>query len=251
MIIAGASAYPRMIDFEAFGRIGRQVEAHVLADIAHVAGLVVGGAHPDPVPHCTFVTTTTHKTLRGPRGAIILCKADWGKAIDAAVFPGLQGGPFEHVILAKAVALAEAARPEFAAYARQIVANARALAEALLERGWRLVTGGTDNHMLLVDLRSRSPELTGQEASGWLARAGLVANMNKIPFDPRPANQTSGLRFGTPAVTTRGLKEPHCRQIALWIDQVLSGGGNEEVIARVGKAVGELAEAFPVPNQAG
>ncbi len=249
LIIAGASAYPRIIDFDAFGRIAEEVGAYLLSDIAHIAGLVVGGVHPSPVPVSTFVTTTTHKTLRGPRGAIILCKANWARKIDAAVFPGIQGGPFMHDILAKAVALAEAAKPQFADYARQIVANAKALAEVLMERGWRLVTGGTDNHMLLVDLRARDEDLTGRDAANWLAAAGLIANKNKVPFDPRPAGQASGVRLGTPAVTTRGLKEPHMRQIGLWVDQVLSARGEADVLASVRGQVQSLCDQFPVPNQ--
>ena len=249
LIIAGASAYSRIIDFDAFGQIADEVGAYLLSDIAHIAGLVAGGVHPSPVPASTFVTTTTHKTLRGPRGGIILCKQPWAQRIDAAVFPGLQGGPFMHEVLAKAVALGEAARPEFAEYARQIVANAKALAESLMDRGWRVVAGGTDNHMFLVDLRSRDEQLTGHEAANWLARAGLVANKNKIPFDPRPAGQASGVRLGTPAVTTRGLKEPHVRQIGQWIDQVLSSKGEDQVVAQVGRGVLELCREFPVPNQ--
>ena len=249
MIIAGASAYPRIIDFEAFGRIAREVGALLLSDIAHIAGLVVGGVHPSPVPHSDFVTTTTHKTLRGPRGAMILCKAQYAKAIDMAVFPGLQGGPFEHLILAKAVAMAEAQAPGFAQYARQIVANAQALAETLMERGWRLTTGGSDNHLMLADLRSRDPDMTGLEASEWLASANIVVNMNTIPFDPRPPAAPSGLRFGTPAVTTRGLKEPHVRQLGLWIDQVLASHGDAATLKRVAAAVREMADSFPVPNQ--
>jgi glycine hydroxymethyltransferase len=249
LIIAGASAYSRIIDFEAFGRIAREVDAYLMADIAHIAGLVAGGVHPSPVPVADFVTTTTHKTLRGPRGALILCKEKWGRKIDSAVFPGLQGGPFMHEILAKAVALGEAAHPEFVAYARQIIANARALAESLMERGWRLVTGGTDNHLMLVDLRSRDENLTGEDASAWLEKAGIICNKNKIPFDPRPASTTSGLRFGTPAVTTRGLAEDQLRQLGRLIDQVLSSGGDDIAISHVRASVDELCHAFPVPNQ--
>ncbi len=249
MIIAGASAYPRKIDFEAFGRIAEEVGAYLLSDIAHIAGLVAGGVHPSPVPHSTFVTTTTHKTLRGPRSAIILCRNEWAKKIDSAVFPGLQGGPFMHQILAKAVALCEAARPEFADYAAQVVANAAALADTLMEKGWRLITGGTDNHLMLVDLRSRDENLNGHDASGALAAAGLVANKNVIPFDPRPPMQTSGLRFGTPAVTTRGMKQPEMKQIGQWIDEILTNHDDESIIERIGSKVLEMCEAFPVPNQ--
>ena len=249
MIIAGASAYPRIIDFEAFGQIAKEVGAYLLCDIAHIAGLVVGGVHPSPIPHSDFVTTTTHKTLRGPRSAMIFCKKEWAKKIDSAVFPGLQGGPFMHQILAKAVALGEAARPEFADFARQIVANSRALAETLLERGWRLVTGGTDNHLMLVDLRSKDENLTGHDASGALESAGIIANKNVIPFDPRPPALTSGLRFGTPAVTTRGLKEPQMRQIGLWIDTILTHPHDEQIIADIRQQVLEMCREFPVPNQ--
>jgi len=249
LIIAGASAYSRVIDFDAFGRIAREVGAYLLSDIAHIAGLIVGGAHPSPMPASTFVTTTTHKTLRGPRGAIILCGADWANRIDTAVFPGLQGGPFMHEILAKAVALGEAAKPEFAAYARQIVENARALAEELMSKGWRVVAGGTDNHMLMVDLRSRDEDVTGQQAATWLASAGIIANKNTVPFDTRPPASASGVRFGTPAATTRGLETPQMRQIGQWIDQVLSARGNEQVIKRVGGEVAGMCRQYPLPNQ--
>ena len=251
MIVAGASAYPRVIDFDAFGQIAEEVGAYLLADIAHIAGLVVGGAHPSPLPAATFVSTTTHKTLRGPRGAMILCRRNWAAKIDSAVFPGIQGGPFMHEILAKAIALAEAAKPEFADYARQIVANAKALAGVLTEKGWRLVTGGTDNHMMLVDLRDRDLELTGHTASGWLADAGLVANMNKVPFDPRPAAQASGLRFGTPAATTRGLEAPQMRQVGEWIDQVLTSGGDHDLLGRIRRQVEDLCQQFPTPDGGG
>ena len=249
IIVAGASAYPRTIDFDAFGQIAREVGAYLLSDIAHVAGLVAAGVHPSPVPHSTFVTTTTHKTLRGPRGGIILCGSDWARRIDSAVFPGIQGGPFMHKILAKAVALAEASRPEFAAYAARIVANAKALAETLAERGWRLVAGGTDNHMMLVDLRSRDEDLTGREAASWLASAGIIANRNKIPFDPRPPTEASGLRFGTPAVTTRGLKEPQMRRLGEWIDEILTRRGDADVVGRIREQVEQMCREHPLPNQ--
>jgi len=249
LIIAGASAYSRTIDFTAFAAIAREVGAYLMSDIAHIAGLVAGKVHPSPLPGSDFVTTTTHKTLRGPRGALILCREEFAKQIDAAVFPGLQGGPFMHEILAKAIAIGEAGRPEFAAYARQIVANAKALAETLSEKGWRLVAGGTDNHLMLVDLRSRDGELTGHVASGWLAQAGIVCNKNKIPFDTRPPSQPSGLRLGTPAVTSRGLKEPQMRQIGLWVDQVLTSGGDAGIIASVHAEAADLCRDLPVPNQ--
>ncbi len=249
LIIAGASAYSRTIDFAAFAQIAHEIGAFLLADIAHIAGLVVGKVHPSPVPHADFVTTTTHKTLRGPRGALILCREAWAKKVDSAVFPGLQGGPFMHSILAKAVAFAEAAKPEFAVYAAQIVANARELAAAMTEKGWRVVTGGTDNHMFLIDLRSRKAELTGREAAHWLSNAGIIANKNKIPFDPRPPAQTSGLRFGTPATTSRGMQQAQMRQIAQWIDDILSHDGDEAITTRIAGQVRELGQQFPVPNQ--
>ena len=248
MIICGASAYPRQIDFEAFGQIAREVGAMLLSDIAHIAGLVAGRVHPDPMPHSDFVTTTNHKTLRGPRGGIILCKADYAKAIDRAVFPGLQGGPLEHVIAAKAVALGEAMHPKFAAYCKAIIENAQALAEQLSGHGWRLVSGGTDNHLLLVDLHSRMPELYGFEAATALERAGLVANANAIPFDSPKMKLWSGIRLGTPAVTSRGLGTAEVRQIGDWINEVLTTRGNEEVVKKVAAGVAEMCEAYPVPN---
>jgi len=249
MLIVGASSYPRMIDFEAFGRIGREAGCLVLADIAHIAGLVVGGVHPHPMPHCDFVTTTNHKTLRGPRGGIILCREQFARAIDQAVFPGMQGGPLPHVIAAKAVAFQEAMQPEFKWYAAAIVANAKALAEAITERGWRLVTGGTDNHLMLIDLRSRNEDLTGDVAARWLAAAGIISNKNIIPFDTRGTKETSGLRLGTPAVTTRGMRPDQMTRLAQWIDDILSSNGSEEVIDRVRGAVHEFCLQFPIPAQ--
>jgi len=248
LLIAGASAYPREIDFQTFGAIADEAGALLLCDIAHIAGLVVGGAHGDPVPHSAFVTTTNHKTLRGPRGGIILCRKEWANAIDRAVFPGLQGGPLEHVIAAKAVALGEAMHPKFQDYARAIVVNAKALAEGLLRRGWRLVSGGTDNHLMLVDLHSRMPDLNGQQAAGMLSVAGLVANANPIPFDPPSPANWSGVRLGTPAVTSRGLASAHMEQIAEWVDQVWSARGDEEVTAKVHAGVIEMCRQHPVPN---
>jgi glycine hydroxymethyltransferase len=249
MLVAGASAYPRIIDFEAFGQIAEEAGCPLLSDIAHIAGLVVGGAHPNPMPHSTFVTTTNHKTLRGPRGGIILCKAEWAHKIDAAVFPGLQGGPLEHVIAAKAVAFKEAMRPEFREYTAAIVANAAALAEGLLEAGWRLVSGGTDNHLLLVDLRSREPDLTGRVAAGWLASAGLIANRNVIPFDTRKPTEASGIRLGTPALTTRGMGAAEMKTVAGWIDRILTSGGDESVIEGIHENVLEMCREFPIPNE--
>ncbi|HDZ19880.1 MAG TPA: serine hydroxymethyltransferase [Phycisphaerae bacterium] len=251
MLIAGASAYPRTIDFAAFGRIAQEVGCLLLADVAHIAGLIVGGVHPHPMPYADFVTTTNHKTLRGPRGGIILCRKQFAKAVDQAVFPGMQGGPLPHVIAAKAIAFHEAMQPEFKWYAAAIVANAKALADALLAHGWRLVTGGTDNHMMLVDLRSRDPELTGDVASGWLAEAGIISNKNMIPFDPRTTKDTSGLRFGTPAVTTRGMRPDQMAQLAQWIDDILTSHGNQEMITKVAGAVEEFCREFPIPAQRG
>jgi glycine hydroxymethyltransferase len=251
ILVAGASAYPRIIDFEAFGRIAREAGCLLMSDIAHIAGLVVGKVHPDPVPHSDFVTTTTHKTLRGPRGGVILCRKEWAKAIDSAVFPGYQGGALMHVVAAKAVAFHEALQPGFRQYASAVVANAKALAEGLLAAGWRLVSGGTDNHLLLVDLRPKRPDLTGHVAANRLAQAGLVANKNKIPFDPRPAADSSGIRLGTPAVTARGMGLEEMRQIAAWIDEVLAEGPAEERLSQIRGAVREVGRRFPVPNTNG
>ena len=248
ILVCGASAYPRSIDFEAFGQIAREVGCLLLSDIAHIAGLVVAGLHPDPVPHSDFVTTTNHKTLRGPRGGIILCKKPWAERIDSAVFPGIQGGPLMHVIAAKAVAFAEAMHPEFKDYAQAIIDNANTLADELMARGWRLVTGGTDNHLMLVDLRSRTPELSGHQAAIWLSDAHLVTNKNVIPFDTRSPYESSGIRLGTPAVTSRGLRAEHMKLIAGWFDDILNSGGDERKIAKVRVAARELCSQFPVPN---
>ncbi|MGH7483715.1 MAG: serine hydroxymethyltransferase [Longimicrobiales bacterium] len=244
VIIAGASAYSRIIDFAAFGAIAREVDATLIVDMAHIAGLVAGGVHPSPVPHSDIVTSTTHKTLRGPRAGFIVCRADLGKAVDKQVFPGTQGGPLMHVIAAKAVAFLEAQRPEFAGYARAVVANARTLAEALAERGHRLVSGGTDNHLLLVDLRAG--ELTGKDAEAALERAGITVNKNTVPGEQRSPFVTSGIRIGTAAVTTRGLGEPELRAIGGWIADVLAAPGDESVGRKVREQVRELAEGFPL-----
>jgi len=251
MIVCGASAYPRQIDFAAFGEIAREIGCLLLADIAHIAGLVVGRVHPDPVPHADFVTTTNHKTLRGPRGGIILCRAEHARAVDRAVFPGIQGGPLMHVAAAKAVAFREAMRPEFRQYAADIVANARALAEALLAKGWRLVTGGTDNHLMLVDLRSRGVEATAQAAADWLAKAAIIANANPIPYDEPRMSKWSGIRLGTPAVTTRGLGAQEMALLADLIDEVLMSSGDSSVLTRVRGAVEEVCWRFPIPAQYG
>ena len=246
LIIAGASAYPRVIDFEAFGSIAREVGAVLLVDMAHIAGLVAAGVHPSPVPHADVVTTTTHKTLRGPRGGLILAKAEHATAVDKAVFPGTQGGPLMHVIASKAVAFKEALHPSFAEYSRRVVANARALGDALLARDFRLVSGGTDNHLLLVDLRPSHPELTGKEAEHALEAAGITMNKNTVPGETRSPFVTSGLRIGTPALTTRGMGEADMHRIGEWIARVLSAPGDERLIRRTREEVAELAASYPL-----
>jgi len=245
LIVCGASAYPRIIDFERLRAIADGVDAYLMADIAHIAGLVAAGVHPSPIPHAHVVTSTTHKTLRGPRGGLILCQADLARAIDRAVFPGIQGGPLMHVIAAKAVAFAEAATTTFAAYARRIVDNAIALAETLQQAGLRLVSGGTDNHLLLVDVRSLG--LTGRDAAEALERAGIACNKNQIPFDPQPPLVTSGIRLGTPAVTTRGFGLEEMRQLGEMIVEVLRRANDTRVIAAVRQRVLALCRAFPLP----
>jgi glycine hydroxymethyltransferase len=244
MIIAGASAYARTIDFATFADVAREVEAYLLVDIAHIAGLVATGIHPSPVPHADVVTSTTHKTLRGPRGGLILCRADHAKAIDKAVFPGTQGGPLEHVIAAKAVGFREAQQPSFVAYCRQIVVNARTLADALTERGYTLVSGGTDTHLMLVDLRSKG--LTGKVAERALDAAGITVNKNTVPRETQSPFVTSGIRIGTPAVTTRGLKEPEMRRIAALIDRVLARADDAAVARTVRDEVRDLVAGFPL-----
>ena len=246
LIIAGASAYPRIIDFEAFSAIAKEVGAVLLVDMAHIAGLVATGVHPSPVPHSDVVTTTTHKTLRGPRGGLILCKEEHAKAIDKAVFPGTQGGPLMHVIAAKAVAFHEALDPGFHGYTLQIVANARTLAEGLMARGLKLVSDGTDNHLLLADLRPSHPDLSGKEAEHALEEAGITVNKNTIPGETRSPFVTSGLRIGTPALTTRGMTEPEMEKIADWIVRVLDDPTDENLIRTVRGEVTELCQAFPL-----
>ncbi len=246
MIIAGASAYPRFIDFEAFGEIAQEVGAVMLVDMAHIAGLVAAGVHPSPVAHSDVVTTTTHKTLRGPRGGLILCKREHARVIDKSVFPGTQGGPLMHIIAAKAVALREAQEPDFRYYQRQIVANARALAEGLSEHGFFLVGGGTDNHLLLLDLRKSHKGLTGKEAERALELAGMTVNKNTVPGETRSPFVTSGLRIGVSAVTTRGLREGAMRKIADWIAGVLDAPTDDEVLRRVRLQVEEISRAFPL-----
>ena len=247
MIVVGHSAYPRQIDFAPFRRIADEVGALVMTDMAHFAGLVAAGLHPSPVPHCEFVTTTTHKTLRGPRGGMILCREAYGKAINSSVFPGNQGGPLMHVIAAKAVALHEASTPAFRDYQRQIVANASALAAGLLRRGFRLLTGGTDNHLMMLDLRGT--ELTGKLAEETLDQARITVNKNTVPNDPRSPFVTSGVRLGTPAVTTRGMREPEMDLIADLIRRALDRVGDAAALGRLGDEVRALCTRFPVHHQ--
>jgi glycine hydroxymethyltransferase len=244
MIIAGASAYARTLDFAAFGAIAREAGAVFMVDMAHIAGLVAAGLHPSPVPHADAVTSTTHKTLRGPRGGLILCKAEHAKGIDKAVFPGLQGGPLMHVIAAKAVAFHEALQPGFKEYCAQVIRNARALAAALADRGFHIVSGGTDTHLMLVDLRSKN--LTGKVAEHALDAAGITVNKNTVPRETQSPFVTSGVRIGTPAVTTRGMKEPEMSLIAELIDRALSRADNLENLAKIRSEVRELAKGFPL-----
>jgi glycine hydroxymethyltransferase len=247
-IIAGATAYPRIIEPEAFRAICDDVGALFIFDAAHIAGLIAGGAHPNPVPYADIVTFTTHKTLRGPRGGAILCKEEYAKAIDSAVFPGLQGGPLMHVIAAKAVAFEEAAQPEFKQYAAQIVANASALAKGLTDGGLRLLSGGTDNHLMLIDLLAYDKELTGKVVQAAFDQAGITVNKNTIPDDPRTAFSTSGIRLGTPSVTTQGMKEPEMAQIADLIGRALRGRDDEAELAAVRADVNALCAKFtPYP----
>ncbi len=244
MILAGASAYPRIIDFARFRKICDKVGAFLFVDMAHIAGLVAAGLHPNPVPYAEFVTTTTHKTLRGPRGGLILCRAEFAKKIDSEVFPSQQGGPLMHVIAGKAVALKEALEPAFKTYQTQIVHNAKTLAEALQSKGFRLVSGGTDNHLLLVDVIKKG--LTGKDAAEVLDRAAITVNKNTIPFDKESPFKASGIRLGTPAVTTRGMKEVEMRQIADFIAQLIGGAVNEETVQKVRTQVLGLTKKFPL-----
>ncbi|GAB4367851.1 MAG: serine hydroxymethyltransferase [Deltaproteobacteria bacterium] len=244
LIVVGASAYPRIIDFASFRRIADEAGAMVMADIAHVAGLVAAGLHPNPVPYCEFVTTTTHKTLRGPRAGMILCREEMAKKLNSSIFPGIQGGPLMHVIAAKAVALKEAMTPEFQRYQRQIVANAQAMARTLSARGYRLVSGGTDNHLMLVNL-SATP-LTGKEAEEALEKVGITVNKNTVPFETRSPFITSGIRIGTPAVTTRGMKEPEMERIGTMIADILDRPGDEATQRRVLSEVEMLCREFPL-----
>jgi glycine hydroxymethyltransferase len=246
MILAGYSAYSRVVDFAAFAEIAREIGAIFMVDMAHFAGLVAGGAYPSPVPHADIVTTTTHKTLRGPRGGLILCRNEHAKAIDKSVFPGAQGGPLEHVIAAKAVCFREALDPSFARYSQRVVGNARALATALIERGFQIVSGGTDNHLMLVDLRNRGASLTGKVAQTALDLAGITVNKNTVPKETQSPFVTSGIRVGTPAVTTRGMGEQEMRAIAGLMDRVLAAPNDADVTSNVRDEVRELANAFPL-----
>jgi len=246
LIVAGASAYPRIIDFKRFRDIADECGSLLMVDMAHIAGLVAAGLHPSPVPYAQFVTTTTHKTLRGPRGGMILCTAEWAAAIDKAVFPGIQGGPLMHIIAAKAVAFKEALEPSFKDYQSQVVKNAKALAEALKGYGFRLVSGGTDNHLMLVDLTPKG--VTGRQAEQSLDKVGITVNKNSIPFDKRKPTVTSGIRIGTPAVTTRGMKEPEMELIASLIDRTLRDRENEDSLKDISEQVKALTSRFPFYN---
>ena len=250
LIFCGGTAIPRTIDFPAFAEIAAEVEAVLVADIAHIAGLIAGGAHPSPVGHAGVITTTTHKTLRGPRGAMIMSDAEHAKALDRAVFPGLQGGPHNHTTAAIAVALNEAAQPEFSEYATQVVRNAKALAASLTERGYTLVSGGTDNHLILADLTSQG--IGGKPAAQALDRAGIETNYNTVPFDKRKPFDPSGIRLGTPAITTRGLREEHMPPIAAWMDEAITAAAKEDetAIERIATEVREFLADYPVPGWA-
>ena len=250
MITVGASAYSRVIDFARMGEIARSVGALLFADIAHIAGLVAAGVHPSPFPHADFVTTTTHKTLRGPRGGLIMCKAQYAKALDSALFPGAQGGPLEHVIAGKAVCFGEALKPEFKTYSQQIVKNSRALAAAFISRGYKIVSGGTDNHLFLIDLRQNLPELTAKKAQETLDLANITCNKNTVPFETRSPFQASGIRLGTPAVTTRGMVEKDMDEIAACIDTVLKAIGTSDeaaALAATKQRVVALTNRYPLP----
>lgn len=244
LIVVGASAYPRQIDFKKFREIADEVEAKILADIAHPAGLVAAGLHPTPVPYCEYVTTTTHKTLRGPRGGMILCREKFAKEINSKIFPGIQGGPLMHVIAAKAVAFEEALQPDFKIYSEQIIKNAKKLASVLIEKGFRLVSGGTDNHLLLLDLSERN--ITGKDAEEALGRAGITVNKNTVPKEKLSPFVTSGIRIGTPALTTRGMKENEMQQVGEWIASILSDIQNETYQQKVKQEIKEFCMKFPL-----
>ncbi|HYL58988.1 MAG TPA: serine hydroxymethyltransferase [Candidatus Acidoferrales bacterium] len=248
IIVTGGTAYPRLWDFKSFSEIAKEVGALLLADVSHVAGLIVGGVHPDPVPYADVVTTTTHKTLRGPRGAMILCRAEYAEAVDKAVFPGLQGGPHNHTTAAIAVALKEAATADFKQYARNVVSNAKTLADELLARGFNLVSGGTDNHLILVDLSNK--KVIGKKGAKALDAAGIVCNYNTVPYDPRKPFSPSGLRLGTPAVTSRGMGGNEMRQIAKWMDSAIAQVNDQAALTRIAAEVTEMCRQFPAPGLA-
>jgi len=244
MLVAGASAYPRIIDFERMAKIAKSVDALFFVDMAHIAGLVATGIHPSPVPHADVVSTTTHKTLRGPRGGLVLCRSAFQKEIDRLTFPGTQGGPLVHTIAAKAVCLKEAMEPSFKDYQKQVAANAKAMAAAVAKHGLRLVSGGTDNHLFLIEVHPRG--ITGSDAEKALDRAGITVNKNAIPFDPLPPMKAGGIRLGSPSVTTRGMKEPEMELIGNWIAEVLSHVGDAAVESKVRQQVAQLAARFPI-----
>jgi glycine hydroxymethyltransferase len=247
IIVAGASAYPRILDFEAFGQIAREVGADLVVDMAHIAGLVAAGLHPSPVPHAVYTTSTTHKTLRGPRGGLILCAADKLKAVNSLIFPGIQGGPLEHVIAAKAVSFGEALRPEFKEYQKQVIANAKEMAEALQTQGFKLVSGGTDNHLMLVDLSTFADgSITGKDAEAWLDVAGITVNKNTVPGEKRSPFVTSGIRIGVPAITTRGMSGSDMKQISKWIAEAVSSKGDTARLSKIRSQVAELCRKFPL-----
>ncbi|MFW6211133.1 MAG: serine hydroxymethyltransferase, partial [bacterium] len=244
IIIAGASAYPREIDFKKFREIADETGALLLADAAHYAGLIAAGLYPDPVPYCDFVTTTTHKTLKGPRGGLILCREKFAKQIDSAVFPVIQGCPFMHIIAAKAICFKQAMTEDFKEYQKQVIENARTLAGALVEKGYKVLTGGTDCHMILIDLRDRG--ITGKDAAAALEKAGITVNKNGVPFDDQSPFITSGIRIGTPAVTARGMKTGEMKQIASWMDEALKNSGSGDKLGELKKNAAELCGNFPV-----
>lgn len=247
VIVAGASAYPRIIDFEILGKIAHEAGAELVVDIAHIAGLVATGLHPSPIPHAAYTTTTTHKTLRGPRGGLILCSTDKLKKVNSMIFPGIQGGPLMHVIAAKAVAFGEALKPSFKEYQKQVLANAKALASELITKGFKLVTGGTDNHLMLVDLTTFSDgSITGKNAENWMEEAGITVNKNTVPNEKRSPFVASGIRIGVPAVTTRGMKEREMKQIAVWIADALSTKGDMDKLSQIRNQVNELCNNFPL-----
>ncbi|MBI5492278.1 MAG: serine hydroxymethyltransferase [Deltaproteobacteria bacterium] len=243
MIVVGASAYPRIIDFKAFREVADEIGAFVMVDIAHIAGLIVAGLHPSPVEHAEFVTTTTHKTLRGPRSGMIMCREEYAKAIDKQIFPGIQGGPLMHIIAAKAVAFKEAMQPSFVTYQKQVIANAKVLSEELMKRGYDLVSGGTDNHLMLMDLTKQ--DITGKEAEEALVKAGITVNKNTIPFETRSPFVTSGIRIGVPAATTKGMKEDEMKAVAGLIDRAIKGRSDEKTLVAIKNEVRLLCERFP------